>query len=395
MSAARSHGTGFGAADLYLDSDGATNGNESLLAAGVNGNTASGGCGASGAGYNFFAGALAPGSYFVLARPAGSGSGLTRSASAYQVNAIPLLSLTSPSDEGSSDDFATTFLSNPWDMNALNDVDVFFNVNGQSITNIPAETPAGASLGSVRVLMGQNGPPTSSDPILALLWTRQARIDPIRYRVFTIEYGLPNFPRWISDGAVFRVAWRVAGSSGESVAAGIIINSRTGANVVDKIIIDLADRTVLPLDLGSPLGWVPGTSSNPGIDTFRLDMHEFPQTVPFFVRRVKLAAFERVAPGTSYTIRWTSSESSGTVTLYYDTDKNPGNGLTLIGSAPASDGSLAWTAPNVGGTPAYFIYAVMDDGDGNTNAVYSRWPVIIGAGGGTALTTPANLRIVR
>jgi hypothetical protein len=210
----------------------------------------------------------------------------------------------------------------------------------------------------------------------------------------TIEYGLPNFPRWISDGAVFRMIWRVAGDSAESGSAGIIINSRVGANVMDKFVVDMADRNVLPLDMGSPLGWVPGNSATPGIVSFRLDIHEFPQTVPFFVRRVKLASFERVPPGTNYTIRWTASESSGTVTLYYDADKNPASGLTLIGSAPASAGSLLWTAPNVGGNPAYYIYAVIDDGQGNSNAVYSRWPVIVGAAFAPGLTAPTGFRIV-
>jgi Ser-Thr-rich glycosyl-phosphatidyl-inositol-anchored membrane family len=383
-----------GAVDLYIDPDGVTNGNESLLEDGVVNNTGSGGCSPTGTGYNFAAGALPGGSYYLLARPAGSGSGGARSASAYQVNTIPLISMTSPSEEGSSDDFATTFLGNPWDMNALSDVDVFFNVSGQTITTIPAETAAGTPLGNVRVLSAQNGPPTSNDPILALLWTRPARIDPIRYRILTIEYGLPNFPRWISDGAVFRVIWRVAGDTAESGSAGIIINSRVGANVMDKFVVDMADRNALPLDMGSPLGWVPGNSSTPGIVSFRLDIHEFPQTVPFFVRRVKLASFERVPPGTNYTIRWTASEASGTVTLYYDADKNPANGMTLIGSATASAGSRVWTAPNVGGNPAYYIYAVIDDGQGNSNAVYSRWPVIVGAAFAPGLTAPTGFRIV-
>ena len=111
-----------GNVDLYLDSDGVTNGNESLLASNVANNTASLGCSGAGSGYNFYAGALAPGLYQVLARPAGGGT-LTRSAGTYTVNAAPTLSITAPSEEGSSDDFASAQLGNAWDMNAVSDVD--------------------------------------------------------------------------------------------------------------------------------------------------------------------------------------------------------------------------------------------------------------------------------
>ena len=61
-----------GAVDLYLDTDGTTNGNETMLAPGATNNTASSGCSPAGSGHNFYAGALAPGTYQVLARAAGS-----------------------------------------------------------------------------------------------------------------------------------------------------------------------------------------------------------------------------------------------------------------------------------------------------------------------------------
>jgi hypothetical protein len=379
--------------DLYIDPDTANNGNESLLEDGVVNNTASGGCAVAGSGYNFQAGGLAPGNYHVLARTAGSGSGGVRTAM-FTVNAIPTLTLTAPSEEGSADDFATTVLGNPWDMNALSDVSAFFNVAGQQIAPVAVETPAGTPLGNLPMLWAQNSGPAPSDPIVGLVFFNNVRIDPVRYRVLTVEFGLHNLARSIAVGSVARIGWKVAGST-DSISDDIIVNSRAGANVLQKLILDMADRSALPIETGSALGWVPGTSSNPGVDRFRFDVHEFPTGVPFFIRRVKLASFERVAPGGSYTIRWTASESSGTVTAYYDTDTNPASGLTLIGSAPTSQGALAWTAPNVGGSPSYFIHLRIDDGQGNISTVYSRWPVIVGAGFPPALTTPTNFRIVR
>jgi hypothetical protein len=381
-----------GAVDIYLDTDGTNNGNETVLATGVSGNSASPGCSGAGSGYNFFAGALAPGTYQVLVRPAGGGA-FTRSSGSYQVNAIPTLTFTSPSEEGSADDFAATQLGNPWDMNALSDVDRFFNVTGQAITNIPAETPAGAPLGNVRVLWAQSTPaqaPLVGDPITAFLWERPGvRIDPTRYRILTVEFGLPNLARSVNTGSVARVVWRVAGST-DTVSDDIIVNTRAGVNVMDKLTVDLADRTVLPIEQGSTIGWVPGSSGLPGIDRFRFDAHEFSNPTPFYIRRVKLAALEGTAPGGAYTIRWSASEPNGTVTLYRDSDRNPSSGRTLIGSAATSAGSFVWT-PNVP-LGQYFIYAEVNDGQGNVNGTYARWPIVIG---NLPPSIPSNMRIVR
>jgi hypothetical protein len=386
--------TGFGGAvDLFLDSDGQTNGNEWLLAPSVASGTASAGCSAGGQGYNLYAGAFAPGTYFVLARPAGGGT-LTRSGSAYQVNEAPTMTLTSPSEEGSSDDFATSHLGNAWDMNALSDVQQVFGITGQSITFANVETPGGAPLGSTRVFAAGSTPPPPGlvgDPVLAMLWMSppSVRIDPNRYRILTVEFGIPDKPRSLLHGSIARIVWRVAGQVDSCVSDDIIFNHRAGANVLDKLVVDMADRGTLKIEQGSTLGWVPGNSASPGLDIFRFDVHEFSEPTWFYVKRIKLAALERVAPNGNYTIRWTASENNGTVTLYRDNDRNPSNGRTQIGSAATSAGAFVWT-PSVP-LGEYFISADIDDGQGNTNTVYSRWPIVVGA---PPLSTPGGLRII-
>jgi len=391
-------GLGGGNVDIFLDND-AAGGGEWLLAANVASGSASAGCQSQGSGYNFYAGGFAPGTYSVLARPAGGGA-LTRSASAYQVNAAPTLAITAPSEEGSDDDFATTRLGNPWDMNAVSDVAQFFNVSNPVITFANTETPGGANLGSTRVLLGTSTQAQGGlvgDPVLALLWMSGpgVRIDPNRYRILTVEFGIPNKPRSLVDGSIVRIVWRVAGQADQCVSDDIIFNHRAGANVLDKLVVDMADRTVLPIEQGSTIGWVPGNSANPGLDIFRFDVHEFSEPTPFYVKRVKLAALERVAPGSNYTIRWTSSEPTGTVAVYRDTDRNPSNGRTLIANASVSStsGSMVWTAPNVGGPTSYFIAVEFSDGQ-NVNSVYSKWPIVVDPAA-TTLATPANLRVIK
>jgi hypothetical protein len=373
-----------GAVDLYLLD---TLSNQTLLAPGVTTNTASNGCSPAGAGsgYTFYAGALAPGTYQVLARQAGTTGAFTTSSTTYVVNDAPMLTITSPSDEGSADDFATTVLGNAWDMNALSDVDQFISVTNPIITTIAAETPAGVSLGPTNVLWATSAAaqaPNVGDPQVYVLSTRGvagARIDPTRYRILTAEFGLPNKARALNIGSIARIVWRVAGEPQESVSDDIVINSRAGVNVMDKVSLDMADRIVLPIVQGSPIGWVAGSSATPGIDRFRFKPHEFSDPTDFFVKRIKLAALERVNSGNTYTIAWTATKP-GLVTLYYDTDNNPFNGgLTLIGSVSTSAGagSFVWTAPSLP-LSEYFIYAVINDNKGNSNATYSRWPMIVG-----------------
>lgn len=373
-----------GQVDLYLDTDGTTNGNESLLVANVsNGSgTASAGCSAGATGHTFYAGALAPGSYQMLVRATGTNNAFDRSAASYMVNAIPTVSITAPSEEGSSSEFAPAILGNAWDMDSTADVDYYANVSGQTITTIGAESEAGPSLGSVRVLQATSLPASAGsvgDPWLGLLWMgtrgRINRIDPDKYRIFTVEFGVPNKARDIAQGSIARIVWRVAGEPLMTVSDDIIFNSRAGANVMNKIVVDMADRAALPIEPGSSTaGWVPGTSANPGLDVFRFDPHEYSPATAFFVRRAKLAALERLAPSATYQVTFVKSEPGATASVYYDSDRNPGNGRTLIGTTSGS--AVTWTTPNPAGATSYYIYVELSDGQ-NTNGAYAKWPVVV------------------
>ena len=69
-----------------------------------------------------------------------------------------------------------------------------------------------------------------------------SRIDTNRYRILTFEFGVPDKPRDILNGSIARIVWRVNGESAENVSDDIIFNSRSGANVLNKVIVDMADR---------------------------------------------------------------------------------------------------------------------------------------------------------
>ena len=368
-----------GNVDIYLDNDNTptSDPNQTLGLVAQN---------VSGSSYSLNAGALPAGTYYVAIRPSGTTGAFTYSTTTYQVNGPATVNVTSPSEEGSADDFATTYLNNAWDMTSASDIDSLWTVTNAGIATIPgAETEAGAPLGDITAYYGisttgefSSAPCASfSKPVVYPLDPAKrglsARIDPIKYRILTMELGIPNKPRDLCGGSIVRVGWQVAGQ-GWTSSWGIPLNSRAGANVVNRFNFDMA---AIPIDAGSAslAPWAPGSSAFPGISGFRIDPHEFANPTGFFVKRVKLAALEKAAA--SYTVRWTSSKAGGTVHVYYDTDKDP-SVKTLIGSTTASStsGSLLWNTSGLPQGGQYYVYVEFDDGL-NANGAYSKWPVVI------------------
>jgi hypothetical protein len=367
--------SGGGSVDIYLDNDqSAANGTLGLVAANV-------------ASYSLNVGALQPGDYYVAMRRAGTSNALSYSSGFYRVNTPATITVTSPSDEGSADDFATVQLNNPWDFTSMSDLDHLLNVQQYGIVTVPnVETEAGVPLGNITAFSGANtlgefspNPCQSyAKPALFPFHSHvrglTRRIDPNRYRILTAELGLPNKQRDLCGGSIVRVVWHVAGDANETYSDDIILNSRAGANMLSRLNMDMATLEIEP---GSPsqTGWIPGFSPNPGIMTFRIDPDEFYNPTAFFIKRLKLAA--RDTAHTSFNVQWTTSKTGGTINVYYDVDKNPSS-KSLVGSATASalTGSLSWNTSGLPDGAEYFVYVEHNDGT-NANGAYSKWPVVI------------------
>jgi hypothetical protein len=351
----------------------------------------------SGTSYSLNVGALQPGDYYVAMRRTGTTGAFSYSPGFFRVNAPATLTITAPSEEGSADDFATTHLNNPWDMNAASDIDWTINVTGAGVGAVGVENEAGQQLGGVNAFVGASTTGEFSQapcasfakpvvyPFHANVRGFYRRIDPDRYRILTLEMGLPNKPRDLCGGSIVRVVWQVAGDAQETYSWGIALNSRAGANVLDKFNLDMK---ALPIDPSSPsqTGWVPGVSSNPGIASFRIDPHEFVNPTSFYIKRIKLAALE--TSHTQYTVQWTTSKTGGTINVYYDTDKDPSQ-KTLIGQAAASStsGSMNWNTTSLPQGAQYYIFVEQNDGV-NVNGTYSKWPIEIDH------SPPNNVRLV-
>jgi hypothetical protein len=367
--------TGSGTVDIYLDNDqNAGNGLLGALATNFNGNS-----------YSLNVGALAPGNYYVAVRRNNPVGSFAYSSGFYQVNAPATITVTAPSDEGSADDFATTFLGDPWDMTNAQDIDHTINLSSSAIQTVTGgETEPGVPLGPFSAFVGVNNSGVFSPapcqsfskpavfPLHSNVRGAVHHIDPTRYRILTAEVGVSSKARDLCGGSIFRVIWHVTGEAQETHSWAVALNSRANANVVNRINLDVA---ALPIDPASPgqAGWVPGTAAFPGIQTFRLDPHEFAAPTIFYYKRVKLAALETAH--LSYTVRWALSKTNGLVNVYYDTDKDPSQ-KTMIGQVAGSATSMSWNTSGLPHGAQYFVYVEFSDGT-NVNGAYAKWPIVI------------------
>ena len=372
--------TGTRIVDIYVDDDDSeANGTLGLVARGHDGGTS------SPRSFSFYVGGLAPGDYHVALRAASSADPLDYSPGLFRVLALPTLSITSPSEEGSSDDFATTQLNDAWDMDSTGDVDESFGlVAPPSAASRAAVDEAGASLGSVPVIEGTSAAATPvGDPILYWLLSAERgwnhRIDADRYRILTYELSLPG-ARNVLNGSIARVVWKIADETDSNVSQDIVINHRAGADVFARIIADMKTLELETLPGGSPStsGWVNGGGGNPGINDFRIDPHEFSGPTSFAYRRVKLAAFEKV--GSSYTLGWSFSNPSAVATtlrLVADLDRSGCDGITIAtGLDPALE-TFDWTIPvSFNDGEERYICAEVLSGPTVINRTYSAWPIV-------------------
>lgn len=357
--------TGATTVDIYLDDDAnAANGNLGLLKKN-----------AAGTSYEFLAGGLAAGNYYV-ALTTDNGASFSYSAGYYEVTEQPIVVFTKPSAEGSDQDFASLDLEDPWDFDALSDIDLANKVNSQEIkTGFTYEDLAGNVYTNNTVYYAKADIPASGvgDPQVFLLSAAPAYrgynhpIDYTRYHNLVARMGIYG-NHSTAGGSIARVIYMRKDKhlAGECVSQDIVIRHKTGPNpVMHKIV---ADLKMLPLETNTATyGWT-GM-----IDSFRIDPHEFADGRAFFYDDVKITADWRA--DATFTIEWTDDAPAGaTMSLYRDVDRDY-NGTLIAANVPVSDGSYVWDTSGVAGG-VYNIFAVITSG-ADTNRVYSIGPVII------------------
>jgi len=345
--------------------------------------------GITGTSYNWNYGVLPPGTYtLTIVR-----GGVASAARTFRINTPPAITITDP-DETGGDDFATTVLGNPWDMQDT--ADFRYDGGATIVDHLSARSVSGGRFHGTSdgQIIGSVGSVPMGDPQLYLLSNGLAGntsqvVDTRRYHRLTFSLQVDrSFD--LMRGSVARVFWGAATSptgggapyTGLSITKDII--TWPGMNTYS---IDLA-----PLNGGADGGLEPGFSTTwtaQNVRHLRIDPFEFGERLDFHYGPVKLAADDETKNG-SFTIRWIGSDADGdaaTVALYYDTNLDPSSGLAPIASGIAlGTGQYVWNASQVpAGT--YYIYAVATDGRNGTGR-YSTGPVRVTGGGGPAISNP-------
>lgn len=302
--------------------------------------------GIAGASYTWFYGGLPPGRY-TLRISRGSTVGSTP----FSINAPPIAHVIDP-DETGGEDFASTVLGNPWDMNDAADV------RTSPYDHLSVKQFVGGVFHGVSdaVPVAWAGTVPVGDPIAYVL-SGNGLVDPNRYRYLTIRMRVDD-PYDLGLGSVGRVMWGSRTQPFDVSVSGPFM-TWPGWNTYT---FDLGSLSTAPgggIETGGPRAeaWTAAA-----IKHLRVDPHEFAQFRGFDIDAVKLAAIDE-ARG-SFVIRWTGTDPDGdpaVVNLYYDTNTNPVDGKTLIGTTALATGQRSWTTS---GVPAgrYWIYAEVSDG---------------------------------
>lgn len=307
------------------------------------------------------------------------------------ISPMPIFNFTEPDQTGGRD-FATTAIGDPWDMQNAEDV----TRNGK------LQQIAGASYGAA----GLTGTNTGDDSAVYLLddSTRPpggaVTIDAntFRHLSFTIEFDRKDLPSSEALGPVFggvsRVIWRQAGKNGQALTNTQDILVPDGGPVTYSM--DLGTFSKFGGDECSDCHFESGNGTDlwtGSIGTFRIDPFEATTSRGFRLSNVKVAADDEPTSTGTFLIRWTAFDNrmspaplttsegpavaDATVTLFYDTDTDPGSGLVQIAAGvPASAGQFAWNMAGLG-PGRYFVYATVRDAAGNTQSRYSTGPVRI------------------
>jgi hypothetical protein len=138
----------------------------------------------------------------------------------------------------------------------------------------------------------------------------------------------------------------------------------------------------------------------PGAEGYASDYSDGPLTIShsYFYVTVTAPPAWGATTDSVYTVQWAAEGPSGsTVDLYYDTDTLPGSGLQpIVDNLPYDDWEYVWDCTSVE-PGSYYVYALLDDGQGNTASDYSDgtlgigdlflWITTPGPGGATADTS--------
>jgi hypothetical protein len=341
--------------------------------------------------YDWDYGYLPPGTWTVTATRGGTARSATLS-----LDAQPFINVLDPDISGGRD-FATTVIGDAWDLTNQEDVtrhgrwwhmnSVSFGENGFTGVTRGGTYAQGCANDTCPDSFVQFMDDWSDAPGTALT------IDANTYHrlTFTVEHDHKELmSQQVLDyawGGVARVAWSRGNGAPYTVTQDIVVTDG-GPQTFSVDLATLTDTSTLEAPIAAL--W------QGAFPTFRIDTDEAERSRTVRVANVRLAADDAPNGNGFFPVRWsafdanfsrqiaTNGPGDATVTLYYDTDRDPAQKTMITSGVPATQGQYIWNVAGLG-AGAYYVYAEITDGAGNTQGRYSTGPVRI-----TSTITPQS-----
>lgn len=241
-----------------------------------------------------------PGSYFVYMKDANGGTACAGN-NPLKISPAPLLEFQKPSFQ-SGPDFGTNVVGNAWGMANSQDIEEMVSVTTSKFEN------------GVLTITAED-----SDPRL-FLNLNDHKIPAVQYRYASFRFRIVGVHE-AGSGWIQRWVWWYGGGPG-------VDNVTTqDMQLYEDWYVYTIDLKTAPVENCSANCW----SGLPHV--LRFDPFETPKPTEIQMDYVLLTAEESVTKGTAFPIYFTTdAPPNAVVRFYYDTDKNPANGRTLIGS---------------------------------------------------------------
>ena len=260
------------------------------------------------------------------------------------INTPPDLTITSPSMV-SGKDYAATVLGDPWDMSNPQDIAQTWEIAQASFEN------------GIYTAVTSGGHTGGNDWGDSQLWLHVGSnpadyIDTSQFKYLTLRACHPGVQD-VGFGWVFRLLWAPNNIGLDHSTSDDFIVEDGWPSYLDNDCwqtykMDLAHINLEP-NGGPNLGWTGN------LRIFRLDPTEYPYPAQFKMDYLKLTAMDQVNRGQRYFIRYELKSTFPVVlNFYYDTDKDPTNGVTLIGTRQIlSSTPTAAVSPSLNGGSVY------------------------------------------
>jgi hypothetical protein len=279
----------------------------------------------AGGSYRFETGVLPAGEYYIAAE---NSTGIAWSDGSLIINSPPQTIITAPS-MSSGQDYAETEIGNAWDMDDANDLNdelppgwdpCVVNENysdGLYRADLAPACPPNEPGSDSMLIIGHLNPP-GPDPI----------IDTHTYRYLSFRF-FHSGEQNVGEGWVARFGWWQKQKTGVTEATvmsrDIIIYEGWNTYKVDLWAADVVDETN---PSGTP--WRDSAPNRLRLDPSELLFNHFPAWIA--IDWLRLTAMDEVQAGDVYAVRYSvDRDQAVNLAFYYDTDRNPNNGRTLIG----------------------------------------------------------------